>query len=67
MTMAKALPVEKEATAEEARALGARLATMLRAGDLVILTGDLGAGKTTFTQGLGEGLQVRGGVTSPPS
>ena len=66
VTMAKALPVEKEATtAEEARALGARLATMLRAGDLLILTGDLGAGKTTFTQGLGEGLQVRGGVTSP--
>ena len=38
---------------------------VLRAGDLVILTGDLGAGKTTLTQGLGAGLRVRGGVTSP--
>ena len=34
-------------------------------GDLLILTGDLGAGKTTLTQGLGEGLRVRGDVTSP--
>ena len=38
---------------------------MLRAGDLVVLTGELGAGKTTFTQGLGAGLGVRGDVTSP--
>ncbi len=38
---------------------------MLTAGDLVILTGDLGAGKTTFTQGLGEALRVRGPVASP--
>lgn len=52
-------------SAEEARALGATLASRLRAGDLVILTGDLGAGKTTFTQGLGAGLNVRGAVTSP--
>ncbi len=51
--------------AEDARALGARLATVLRAGDLVILTGDLGAGKTTFAQGVGAGLSVRGDVTSP--
>ena len=43
----------------------AQLAQHLRAGDVVILTGELGAGKTTFTQGLGEGLGVRGGVTSP--
>ncbi len=47
------------------RALGRRLAAELAAGDLVILTGDLGAGKTTLTQGLGEGLGVRGDVTSP--
>jgi tRNA threonylcarbamoyladenosine biosynthesis protein TsaE len=66
MTMAKALPLEVDATsAEDTRALGERLAAVLRAGDLVILTGDLGAGKTTFTKGLGEGLQVRGGITSP--
>ena len=47
------------------RALGRRLAAELVAGDLVILTGDLGAGKTTLTQGLGDGLGVRGDVTSP--
>jgi tRNA threonylcarbamoyladenosine biosynthesis protein TsaE len=51
--------------AETMRALGERLAGSLVAGDLVVLTGELGAGKTTFTQGLGTGLQVRGGVTSP--
>ncbi|WP_159620183.1 tRNA (adenosine(37)-N6)-threonylcarbamoyltransferase complex ATPase subunit type 1 TsaE [Ruania rhizosphaerae] len=45
--------------------LGRRLAQVLRAGDLVILTGDLGAGKTTLTQGIGEGLGVRGRVASP--
>ena len=53
------------ATAEDTRALAVRLATVLRSGDLLILSGDLGAGKTTFTQGLGTGLGVRGGVTSP--
>jgi tRNA threonylcarbamoyladenosine biosynthesis protein TsaE len=51
--------------AESMRALGARLATTLRAGDVVVLSGELGAGKTTFTQGLGAGLGVRGDVTSP--
>jgi tRNA threonylcarbamoyladenosine biosynthesis protein TsaE len=50
---------------EDTADLGRRLGSVLRAGDLVILTGDLGAGKTTFTQGLGEGLGVRGPVTSP--
>ncbi len=44
---------------------GISLAGRLRAGDLVVLTGPLGAGKTTFTRGLGEGLRVRGAVTSP--
>jgi tRNA threonylcarbamoyladenosine biosynthesis protein TsaE len=44
---------------------GLRLAERLRAGDLVVLTGPLGAGKTTLTRGLGEGLGVRGAVTSP--
>lgn len=45
--------------------LGRRLAGMLRAGDLLLLTGDLGSGKTTLTQGIGDGLGVRGPVTSP--
>lgn len=52
-------------TAEAMRSLGERLATLLRPGDLVVLSGELGAGKTTFTQGLGTGLGVRGAVTSP--
>src|SRR5215469_15951688 len=52
-------------TAEAMRVLGTRLAGLLRAGDLVILIGDLGAGKTTLVQGIGAGLEVRGPVTSP--
>ena len=47
------------------RDLGERLARELRAGDLLILSGPLGAGKTTLTQGIGTGLRVRGPVTSP--
>ncbi|UNO41379.1 tRNA (adenosine(37)-N6)-threonylcarbamoyltransferase complex ATPase subunit type 1 TsaE [Streptomyces sp. MST-110588] len=47
------------------RELGRRLAGLLRPGDLVLLTGELGAGKTTLTRGLGEGMGVRGAVTSP--
>jgi tRNA threonylcarbamoyladenosine biosynthesis protein TsaE len=46
-------------------ALGARIARELRAGDVIALNGELGAGKTTFTRGLGEALEVRGPVTSP--
>ncbi|MEZ0092120.1 tRNA (adenosine(37)-N6)-threonylcarbamoyltransferase complex ATPase subunit type 1 TsaE [Streptacidiphilus sp. EB129] len=45
--------------------LGRALAALLRPGDLVLLSGELGAGKTTLTRGLGEGLGVRGAVTSP--
>jgi tRNA threonylcarbamoyladenosine biosynthesis protein TsaE len=52
-------------TAGAMRAFGQRLAGALRAGDLVVLSGDLGAGKTTLTQGIGAGLRVRGEVTSP--
>ena len=52
-------------TAAAMRALGRRLAGLLRAGDLVILSGSLGAGKTTLVQGIGAGLGVRGPVTSP--
>ncbi|MFE7675319.1 tRNA (adenosine(37)-N6)-threonylcarbamoyltransferase complex ATPase subunit type 1 TsaE [Streptomyces albidoflavus] len=50
---------------EAMRRLGLRLAGVLRPGDLVLLSGELGAGKTTLTRGLGEGLGVRGAVTSP--
>jgi tRNA threonylcarbamoyladenosine biosynthesis protein TsaE len=53
------------ATPEQTRAVGERLAGLLRAGDLLVLSGDLGAGKTTLTQGLGVGLRVRGDITSP--
>lgn len=52
-------------TADETWAVGSRIARLLRAGDVIVLSGDLGAGKTTFTQGLGSGLGVRGDVTSP--
>ena len=53
------------ATPETMSALGALLATQLRGGDLVTLNGELGAGKTTLTRGLGAALGVRGAVTSP--
>ena len=52
-------------TPEDTRALGAALAELLRPGDLVVLVGPLGAGKTALTQGLGAGLGVREPVTSP--
>lgn len=66
LTLAKALPVEVSAgSADECRALGERIARLTRAGDVVILTGALGAGKTTLTQGIATGLQVRGQATSP--
>jgi tRNA threonylcarbamoyladenosine biosynthesis protein TsaE len=53
------------ATAEEMRDLGRRLAATLRSGDLLVLSGPLGAGKTTLVQGIGDGLGVRGPITSP--
>lgn len=66
ITMRRLLPVVLELpTAADTADLGRSLAADLRAGDVLILTGDLGAGKTTFTRGLGEGLGVRGAVTSP--
>ncbi|WP_106849692.1 tRNA (adenosine(37)-N6)-threonylcarbamoyltransferase complex ATPase subunit type 1 TsaE [Blastococcus sp. Marseille-P5729] len=53
------------ATPDELQAFAARVADRLRAGDLVILRGPLGAGKTTFAQGIGAGLGVRERLTSP--
>lgn len=47
------------------RALGRRIASVLRAGDLVIVDGPLGAGKTVLAQGVGAGLGVAGPITSP--
>ncbi len=52
-------------TAGDTVALGARLAGELRCGDVVVLSGPLGAGKTVLTKGIAEGLDVDGPVTSP--
>jgi tRNA threonylcarbamoyl adenosine modification protein YjeE len=53
------------ATSDEMHEFGVRLGRSLAAGDLLVLTGPLGAGKTTLARGIGEGLGVRGPVTSP--
>lgn len=53
------------ASEEETRALGERLGRHLRRGDVVLLSGDLGSGKTCLTQGIGRGLGCRGQVNSP--
>lgn len=53
------------ADADAMHQLGLRLASQLRGGDLILLTGPLGAGKTTLTRGIGEGLKVIGNVSSP--
>jgi tRNA threonylcarbamoyladenosine biosynthesis protein TsaE len=58
-------PVTELPTAADTFAFGERLAAILRAGDLVVLTGPLGAGKTALVQGIGAGLGVRGRVVSP--
>lgn len=52
-------------TRADTHAFGQRLAGLLRAGDLLLLTGPLGAGKTALTQGIGAGLGVLGDITSP--
>ncbi|GII66412.1 tRNA threonylcarbamoyladenosine biosynthesis protein TsaE [Sphaerisporangium krabiense] len=52
-------------TTEDMRALGEEVARLFGPGDLVVLSGPLGAGKTTFVQGVAEGLKVRGPITSP--
>jgi tRNA threonylcarbamoyl adenosine modification protein YjeE len=53
------------ATSEDMHELGVKIAKLLKAGDLGILIGPLGAGKTTLTRGVGEGLEVEGNVSSP--
>ncbi|GAA3335250.1 tRNA (adenosine(37)-N6)-threonylcarbamoyltransferase complex ATPase subunit type 1 TsaE [Amorphoplanes nipponensis] len=53
------------ATVDDTQTFGRRLAGVLRPGDLVLLTGPLGAGKTALVQGIGAGLGVLGAVTSP--
>jgi tRNA threonylcarbamoyladenosine biosynthesis protein TsaE len=55
----------RAATAADTRAIGRALAPLFRAGDAVVLTGELGAGKTTFVQGVAEGLGVDDTVSSP--
>ena len=52
-------------TADDMRALGRKIALTLKPGDLVVLTGDLGAGKTTLVQGIADGLGASGPVLSP--
>jgi len=62
----KALPAHVTVPSAESMAeFAGRIGGLVRAGDLLILQGELGAGKTTFTQGLGEALGVRGPITSP--
>jgi tRNA threonylcarbamoyladenosine biosynthesis protein TsaE len=61
-------PVAEEVLVDDAdamRELGERVGARCRAGDVIVLSGPLGAGKTTFTQGVAAGLQVSGEVTSP--
>lgn len=66
LRLSQELPVCVTApSAEDTQALGRRVAGLVRPGDVVIATGELGAGKTTFTQGLGEGMGVSGAVISP--
>lgn len=52
-------------TTEETIALGKRLGALMQAGDVLVLTGDLGAGKTQLTKGIAAGMGVRDDVTSP--
>lgn len=59
------LGVRPIGTPDDMNALGREIGRSLSAGDVLVLTGPLGAGKTTLTRGIGEGLGVRGPVTSP--
>ena len=64
MTNAPGIELTTE-TDEETKNLGASLAPALEIGDIISLTGDLGAGKTQFVQGLAAGLEIKKPVTSP--
>lgn len=55
----------RSARVEQTRLLGAALGALLRRGDVVLLQGNLGAGKTALTQGIGEGMGVHGVINSP--
>ena len=63
--MSKLLLEQQIADADQMHELGIRIAKQFRAGDLVVLVGPLGAGKTTLTRGIGEGLHAIGNVSSP--
>lgn len=58
------ISIQTSSTAQT-QALAQKLASQLKAGDVILLSGNLGTGKTTFTQGLAKTLQVKGSVTSP--
>ena len=65
MTTRAATLVARTSSAGETQALAAALAALAQPGDLVVLAGDLGAGKTAFVQGFGAGLGVTEPITSP--
>lgn len=65
MSEGKVIAELKIETAEQMHELGLRLGGLLQAGDLVVLNGPLGAGKTTLTRGIGEALNTEGTVSSP--
>ena len=63
--MSKLLLEQQVADADQMHELGVQISQQFRAGDLVVLVGPLGAGKTTLTRGIGEGLRAIGNVSSP--
>ena len=63
--MSKLLLEQQVADADQMHELGVKISQQFRAGDLVVLVGPLGAGKTTLTRGIGEGLRTIGNVSSP--
>lgn len=66
LTFGKTLPISLTAhDSEEMRAIGREIGRLAKTGDLLVLSGELGSGKTTLVQGIGAGLGVRGPVTSP--